>query len=297
MLGVVFFGLGNAIVVDTTLTGPQIAFWRYLVAAGIYSIIHLFTVGPLRWADLKVAAATGVALSLEIAFFFMSLKNTTVANTTLIGTMTPLVLFVVAARRFGEKVSRKVIAATAVAFLGVAAVVLGSSGSDDWSFYGDLLAAIALLLYALYFALGKVARQSLGGLTLQTHILLVGTPVLLAISLLQSGELVVPQGTEWRSVLGLVALPTTGHFLINWAHRYVTLTLTSLLTLGVPVVSVLAAVVFLGDSIGGLQLAGAAVVLMVLAYAIVETSRIDGTESAPQPAVSTGQQSKPSAPE
>lgn len=283
ILGVIFFGLGNVIVVDTSLTGPQVAFWRYLIASAIYCVIHLVAVGPLRWADMLVAAPTGIALGFEIALFFMSIKNTTVANTTLIGGMVPLVLFFVASRRFGESVSRQVIVATAVALIGVAAVVLGSSGSDDWSLYGDVLAVGALICYAAYFALGKVARESLGGITLQTHILLTGTPVLLIVSLLQSGELVVPQGNEWRHVFGLIALPTTGHFLINWAHRHVTLTLTSLLTLLVPVVSVLAAVVFLNDTITGLQLAGAAVVLSVLAYAVIETSRLDSTKPATKP--------------
>ena len=272
---VVLWSIGNLIVRGTDLTGPQIAFWRYLVAAFIYSVGHHVFVGPITWADFVKAAPTGIVLALEIAAFFVAIKNTTVANVTVIAALTPLLLFGVATHRFGERISFRVIAATILALVGVFAVVFGSSSGTTWDPVGDGLAVVALVLFAAYFTLGKIARSSLSGITLQTHSLIAGTPILLAVLVLDSGAAPVPSSGQWIYVMGLVVFPSTGHLLINWAHEHVTLTLMSLMTLGVPVISVIGARVFFDETVVAIQVAGIVLVLTVLAFAIVETSKVE----------------------
>lgn len=167
----------------------------------------------------------------------------------------PLLLFGVAARRFGERISYRVIAATVLAHLGVFAVVFGSSSGTTWDPVGDGLAVVALVLFSAYFTLGKIARSSLSGITLQTHSLIAGTPVLLAVLVLDSGGAPVPSSGQWIYVMGLIVFPSTGHLLINWAHEHVTLTLLSLMTLGVPVLSVIGASVFFDETVVAIQVA------------------------------------------
>ena len=272
---VFLWSIGNLIVRGTDLTGPQIAFWRYLVAAVVYSIGHLLFVGHLTWDDFLKAAPTGIVLALEITAFFVAIKSTTIANATVIGALTPLLLFGVATRRFGERISFRVIAATVLALVGVFAVVFGSSSGTTWDPIGDGFAVVALVLFAAYFTLGKIARSSLSGFTLQTHSLIAGTPILLAVLFLDSGGAPVPSSGQWIYVMGLVVFPSTGHLLINWAHEHVTLTLLSLMTLGVPVLSVIGASVFFDETVVAIQVAGIILVLAVLAFAIVETSKVE----------------------
>lgn len=272
---VVLWSIGNMIVRGTDLTGPQIAFWRYLMAAILYAIGHVVFVGPLRWRDFVVAAPAGITLSIEVAIFFVAIKTTTVANVTVIGALTPLLLFGVDARRFSERISVRVISATLVALVGVAAVVFGSVDATTWSPTGDALAFLALLFFAAYFAFGKVARESLSGITLQTHSLVAGVPILAIVFAIDSGGMPVPDRSQWWYALGLVVFPSTGHFLIGWAHAHVSLTLVSLMTLGVPVLSVVGAAVLYGERLVALQIFGIATVLAVLVFAIVETSTLD----------------------
>ncbi len=274
LVAVSFWSLGNLIVRGTDLTGPQIAFWRYLIAAVIYAIGHQVVVGPLRWSDFRVAAPMGVVLGLEIAAFFVAIKNTSVANVTVIGSMTPLLLLGVAMRRFDERVSRAVMVATVLALLGVAAVIFGSTAGFSINPLGDTLAVVALLLFAGYFVLGKVARETLSGITLQTHSLIAGVPVLFVVLLIDSGGIAVPTGSSWWSVLGLVAFPSTGHLLISWAHAHVSLTLLSLLTLIVPVFSTAGALVLFDETVTAIQVGGMALVLAVLSFAVVENSKL-----------------------
>ncbi len=280
LTAITFWSAGNLIVRGTELTGPQIAFWRYLIASIAYAIGHRIWVGPLRWSDFKTAAPVGITLALEIAAFFVAIKDTSVANATIIGALTPLLLFGVAARRFAERISLRLIITTIIALFGVAAVVFGADGSVGWNPRGDTLAVIALIFFAMYFALGKVARETLSGITLQTHSLLAGTPVLFVVFLLDSGGIPLPEGGQWFYVFGLIALPSTGHFLIGWAHEHVSLTLLSLMTLGVPVLSVIGARVLYNETLTATQVIGIVAVLAVLSFAIVETARIEAEDTA-----------------
>jgi drug/metabolite transporter (DMT)-like permease len=67
----------------------------------------------------------------------------------------------------------------------------------------------------------------------------------------------------------MVAIPGTGHLLMNWAHFKVPLALVSEMTLFSPVVSVaLAAVVLEGETVNPFQIGGMAVVLGALAVLV-----------------------------
>jgi drug/metabolite transporter (DMT)-like permease len=282
-LTVVLWSTGNLIVRDSPLTGPQIAFWRYLLAAIGYAAIHRAAVGPIRWTDMKKAAPTAIAISLEVVVFFVAIKRTTIANVTVIGALMPLLLFGVATKRFAERIPLRVIVATLVALLGVAAVVFGGPGGAEVQLGGDALAVVALLLFAAYFTFAKIARETMSAFTLQTHSLLIGVPIVFVVTVIDSRGLTVPRGGEWWHVAGLIAFPTTGHLLINWAHAHVSLTLSSLMTLGVPVLSILGAAVFFDETLVAPQVAGISLVLVVLGWAIVQTNRIrpEGTSTTP----------------
>jgi len=273
-VSVVFWSIGNLIVRDSALSGPQIAFWRYLLAAIGYAVVHRAVVGPLRWADMKQAAPTAIAISLEVVVFFVAIKETSVANVTVIGALMPVILFGVATRRFSEQIPLGVIVATVLSLFGVVAVVFGATDGAELRVAGDLLAVLALLLFAAYFVFAKVARESMSAFTLQTHSLIIGVPILFVVTVVDSGGLVQPVDREWLHVFGLIAFPTTGHLLINWAHGHVSLTLTSLMTLGVPVLSILGARVFFDETLSVVQTAGIALVLLVLSWAIIQTNRI-----------------------
>ena len=273
MVGVTTWAIGNLIVRDTELQGPRLALWRYIIAAVLYTGWHLWRVGPLSMSDARIAAPAAVAITLEIALFFTAIQRTTVANVTVIGSLVPLLLAGIAVRRYGERIPPAVVVASIIGLAGVAAVVYGSTAAVGWSLGGDALAVIALLFFAAYFVLGKEARRSLAAISLQTYTMLIGVPVLVVVCLLTIGTVAPPPADQWVYPIGLVALPTTGHLLVNWAHQHVTLTFTSLMTLAVPVLSAIGAWLAFREALTTMQVAGMAVVLTVLAFVVVEGER------------------------
>lgn len=273
MVGVTTWAIGNLIVRDTELQGSRLALWRYIIAAVLYTGWHLWRVGPLSMSQARIAAPAAVAITLEIALFFTAIQRTTVANVTVIGSLVPLLLAGIAVRRYGERIPPGVVVAAFIGLAGVAGVVYGSTAAVGWSLGGDALAVVALVFFAAYFVLGKEARRSLAAVTLQTYTMLIGVPVLVVVCLLTAGTVAPPPADQWIYPIGLVALPSTGHLLVNWAHQHVTLTFTSLMTLAVPVLSAAGAWLVFGEALTTMQVLGMAVVLMVLAFVVVEGER------------------------
>jgi len=153
---------------------------------------------------------------------------------------------------------------SAAAILGVGLVVFGSLDSPSWSPAGDALGACALVSWTFYFVLSKRAREQLGAIEYQSMSLVFSALVLLPIAVIFSGSL-DPGSGKWWWIPAMVAIPGTGHLLLNWAHARVPLGLVSQLTLVSPVVSVaLAAVALDGETVNTVQILGMAVVLGAL---------------------------------
>ncbi len=271
---VVFWATGNVIVRRVDLSGLQIAFWRIALLAGIYWLILIATGRRLTWEHFKASAPAGIAISLEIGAFFVAIKSTTVANTTIIGALQPIVLLFFGIHRFGERVTARLVAVSLTALLGVALVVFGSAAQPTWSPRGDLLAFVAMLLFAAYYLFAKSARYRVPALEFQTAVWVAGAIVILPFAVFDAGGIVVPAARHWWGLLAMVAIPGTGHLLMNWAHPRVNLSVSSLLTLGIPVLSTIGAALFLDESIIGWQIPGIAVVIAALSYTIRREAKL-----------------------
>jgi drug/metabolite transporter (DMT)-like permease len=255
--------------------GLVIGFHRLWIGALVTTAVFLASGRRLSVSLLRACLPGGIAFAADIALFFSALKLTTVANATVVGALQPALLLVVIGPLFGERVSRSYLGWTALAIGGVAVVMFGSSTTTAWSPGGDVLAVGALIAWTGYFVASKRARLRLGTLEYLTGLTIVAAAALAPVVLLRGGALAVPSAEDWAIVVLLaVASGGMGHFLMNWAHPHVPLSHISLLTLGVPVVSTVAATVILDEPLLPAQVLGMAVV--ILALAVVVTRRPAG---------------------
>ncbi len=150
----------------------------------------------------------------------------------------------------------------------VVLVMSSASSSSSWSLRGDLLAVVALVFFAAYFALAKEARTEVPALEFQACIWIVGVVVLFPVALVDAGGIDFPNVSNWIWLAALLAVPGTGHLLMNWSHSRVRLAVSSMLTLAVPVLTTIGGVVFLDQSVGAVQVVGIAVVLGALSLVV-----------------------------
>jgi drug/metabolite transporter (DMT)-like permease len=275
VVAVTSWGIGPVVVKGTDMPGLALSFYRLDLGALVTAIVLYASGRRLTWRLLIGAIPGGVAFGLDILLFFTAVKITTVADATIISALQPALVLLVVGRLFGERVRRGDVLLTVVAICGVGVVVFASRQAVGRSLSGDLLAVLALGAWTWYFVAVKKARQRFAALEYQTALAIVAAVVVTPVVFVSGQSLHVPDAGTWALLALTILLGASGHFLMNWAHAYTKLMLTSLLTLASPVISVAAAAVFLGEPVLAAQVLGMAVVLASLGIVVARSTASD----------------------
>ena len=262
----VAFGVNNVIVRTTNFSGVVTASYRLFLGIALLAA-YLWATGRRPTLEaLRVAVLPGIAYGGSILFFFSAFKETSIANATLIAALQSGVSLTLVGRFFGERVRLPELLLTLAATGGVALVILGGEAGGAGDIHGDLLAVRGMLSNTVYFVLGKRARErsDVPAGSFQLGLLTIAAVMTVPVVAL-SGTVPTPDGGDWIRLLALAVGGTLGHLGVNWAHRHVTLTTASLLTLAVPVVSSSVAWFVLDEFLSALQWVGAGVTLVSLA--------------------------------
>ncbi len=278
LIAVSAWGLSGVIAKDIDMGALAIGGYRFT----IYGLV----VGALMWVrgtriDRRVMRESmwgGIALGTDVALFFSAVKLTTIANATVIGAMQPVVVSIVAARFFGERIHRRDMVLGGVALVGVVLVVFGATGSAGWSLTGDLLAAGALLSWSAYFIFSKRAKSRITSNEYTVGAALWTGAINFPLALAFGQSLAWPSFDSWIGLLVLAfGAGILGHSLMNWSIQQIPLWISSTFTLLIPVVSASAAWVFLDESLTGLQILAMGIVLAALAGIVGRQSGIGAT--------------------
>jgi drug/metabolite transporter (DMT)-like permease len=265
-LAVFAWGFGPLFVKGIDASFNTIVFWRVLVGTAVATAFAYLTGGRITWRLLLVAFPAGVCFALSFIFGFASFQQTSIVNATLIPALQPVLVLLLAARWFGERRSRADVAFAALALAGVVVVVAGAS-ADGASLEGNVYAVLNLLVFTGYFLLGKRIREAdVHSWSLLAAVFISALVVVVPWSLVTAHDLDAIRGADWLLLLGLVLVPgMVGHGLMTWAHHYVDVSITSMMTLANPVVSITGAWIIYDQDLTVQQMAGGAVVLAALA--------------------------------
>jgi drug/metabolite transporter (DMT)-like permease len=294
-VAIVAWGASGVLVKAIDMDAIAISFYRFTIYALLLVAFMTARSGsiPLTWRILRGSMAGGICLGLDVILFFTAVKTTNVVNATTIGAMQPLVLAVFAVKMFGERIHPREIAAAAVALTGVVIIVVASSGTPEWSGAGDLAAVGALFSWSGYFLFSK---RSKGVLSSAEYT--VGTGVWTAAMALPAGflfqqDMSLPSSDDWLPLLALVlGAGVLGHSAMNWSLVRIPLWIGSMFTLLIPVVSSIAAWIWLDEALTAVQLAAMGLVLAALGFVVHSQSRT-GSSAVPatagaSPAESSG---------
>ena len=280
-VAVMSWGFGGVLVKLMSISGLSLAFYRlwfgFLLMLAIVVVARRL---PTR-SDLRRAAPAGMLFGVNVVFFFTAVRLTTVANANLIGALQPAIVLMVAGPLFGEKSGAREAIWTAVSIVGVATVIVGGAGSPAWNPAGDALALCALLTFTGYFLISKHVRASMGTLEYMVGVQLFAALVVTPIALMPPGHVDVLERLDWAYLAIIVFATGIGaHILVNWAHRYVDVSISSLMMLLVPVVAGVAAWVILDESLTAVQIAGSMVTLGAILVIVRGTSRAGEPQAA-----------------
>jgi drug/metabolite transporter (DMT)-like permease len=256
----------NVIVKIVRAPALTLAFYRLWMGVVIMLLVVRVTGRRLTWSTLRRAAPSGVLFGLNLALFFSALKRTSVADVLILAALQPALTLFVAGPLFGERVTVHEVFWTSVSLGGVVLVILGSSGTPAWSLEGDLLAGGALLAWTTYWLLSKRVRVDVPAIEYMTAVT-IGAAIFMTPVWVVSGQSRTMRWQDWAWVLLFVGGAQAGHSLLAWSHAQVDISISSLLILAEPVISPLAALLFLGEPLPALSIGGG--LLAVLAVGVV----------------------------
>jgi drug/metabolite transporter (DMT)-like permease len=271
------WGLGGVLGKSVGASGLVVSFYRLWMGAVLLNLVLVVMRRRLTWDVLKWSWLGGVCFGLNVALYFTSVRMTSIANVAIIGSLTPVIVFPIAVKWMGERVTRKAIVCSALAIAGVVVVVLAGGSSGQRALSGDLLAVVNLVSWAAFFLVTKHARKGVGTLEYLAAMTLVAALTVTPIALLTGQDFGSVEGLGWLWLVLLVLIPgAAGHGLMTWAHAHVDVSTSSVLVLGEPVLATIAAAVFLSESVNAVQMLGMAGVVAALAVlAVAESDTVE----------------------
>ncbi|MET0460430.1 MAG: DMT family transporter [Ilumatobacteraceae bacterium] len=290
---VVIWGLGppvTKLITAPPLVSVSVRFW---LSVPIIWALTYATGGRVRVDTLRRTALAGVLFGINLAFVFTALQHSSVAVLSVIQTLQPGVVLLVAGSWLGERATRWHVTWTAVGVLGVVVAILGGKPEVRGDALGVVFGVTAMLTFTAYYLINRRVRSTTAiapmewmcGVTLFAAIAI--TPVALATS--SADDYRQLAGADWLYLVFVaVVVGIVGHTMMSWAHKFIPAARSSLFLLAMNVVAIAAAWPLHDEPVTPMQAVGGVVVLGAVAAVLsrpasVQVVPLTETPAAPIP--------------
>lgn len=255
---------------DAGMTADSVLFFRYLFAIPILaSMLKIRGRGfKVNLRQGSILAALGIVFALSSLTLFLSYNymDAGIASTLLF--VYPLLVAVIMALFFREKMSVQMILCLVTALVGIALLYRGADGAT-LSLTGTLLVFGSSLSYAIYIvAVNRSGLDHVPTLKLTFYVLLFGLTLFLARVLMQGELQCPPHWYLWGNLLALALFPTAISLLCTTqAIQYIGSTPTAILGALEPVTAVFFGITVFGEVVTPRNALG--MVLIIVSVTIV----------------------------
>ena len=192
--------------------------------------------------DLKIVFLAGAFLAVHFATWISSLNYTTISNSVVLVSTSPLWVGVLTPLLFKEKIRRLTVLSVFISIVGCAIIGSGDFSGGARALKGDFLALIGGFCAAGYLILGRTLRQRLSLLAYISLCYTSAAVILWVIVLLMGLPISGFSSQTLWAIWGMALISQIiGHSSYNWALRYCSTTLVALSFLGEPVGSTILA--------------------------------------------------------
>jgi drug/metabolite transporter (DMT)-like permease len=269
VVGAIAIGASPIFVRLSELGPSATAFWRVALAL---PVLFLWTEvadrrertarRPSGYGDLLALVLAGLFFTGDIALWHWAVGLTSVANSTLLVNLAPAFVAFGGWLLFNERFNAGLAAGLAVALAGAALLVGWDLASDPQNILGDAAAVVAAVFYASYILTIYRLRSRFSTGTIMVLSGAVTCVALLPITILSGETLFATTASGWTILLGVALLSHAGgQGLIAYALAGLPVAFSSVGLLLQPVAAAVLAWMILGETLGGWQAIGGAVVL------------------------------------
>lgn len=216
---------------------------------------------------------SGFFLAMHFALWFGSLKLTTVASSTIILTLQPLVALVGGFLIYRERTSRSSFVLIGIAIIGAVMIGWGDIGLSQKAIIGDILSFLSVIAVVSYLLIGQRIVKKVSHWVYSFCVFSFATIVLIIYNAIVRAPFAGYESREWGIFLLLAIFPTLSHVIFNWLLNYVNTTTISMAVLGEPVGATILAALLLGEMVTSWQLVGGLFVLLGVFLFLIQQRR------------------------
>jgi len=275
---VLTFSVGPVLVAASTATAPVFAFWRgwLTILATVAGMALLKRARKGKWPNgrqWRPPIIAGCLNGIATLLFIEAIKLTSVAGTTLIYQINPVLVALWAIPLFGERPGMRFRLWTMVAILGSIVVILGDSSGPEGNPLGVAMAGVSVILYSIQMVITKAGRRTVDTIPMHLIMIFSGTVFVTLFALATGQDFLDMTRADALSVAGIVLLPSgLGALLFIWAIRWLPANIPPLINLPIPFLAGALAWLVLGETITVAHLIGGVVMLVGIGAALLSAS-------------------------
>ena len=239
------------------LPGPQIAFVRFLIGLGACAAAR--TRVRMRANNKVGLVMRGAYGGAAVLFYFIGIAHLPVGIATLLNYTAPVFTAIYAALFLGESITRATLGALGLTSVGVVMVMQGTAPAGSLAFGPwQLVGVLSAMLSGAAVATIREVRKTDGSWEIFTAFCVAGAAISAGPAL---HGWVSPTPREWGILVVVGLTSVVGQLLMTHSLRYVRAAVGGVIIQLTPVTSLALGWFILGDRIGGLAIAGAALTL------------------------------------
>ncbi|WP_240762197.1 DMT family transporter [Paenibacillus thalictri] len=206
--------------------------------------------------------ASGAALGMHFLFWMGSLRYTSVASSTVLLSIEPVLVMLGAYIVYKHKSTLKAAIGMALAVFGAMMTSWGDMGLSLQALQGDLLSLLGAAAVAVHMIIGQKLRQSISSFVYSISVFIAAAAVFAVYNAVCGISFYPYSAREWGIFMLLAIVPTVfGHVLFNWLLQYVKAASVSMSVLGEPIGAALLAYWLLGETVQPFQIVSGIVLI------------------------------------
>ena len=236
LIATVFLATSGIFVRQISLSPLNIGFYRILFS--------MFLLYPMVRKNLKILSKkdwillilSGAALGGDIAFCNIAYAYTSIANVSLLTNMTAFIVVPVSYFIFKEKIPKMFFPGAIIAVTGVVILIKGKAEAGSSGYFGDFLAIVACIMYALFLLISYRVRDHVDSSTIMFVGGFGGLIATLVPALAVEGFEIPSTLKDFGLLLGLaICMQLIGHNLVSYCQGKLSANLTCIVGLTQPV--------------------------------------------------------------
>ncbi len=277
-IGILAISLGSILIRLTDDVHPvMIATYRLLFSSII--LIPIFRIKKLSFRGLSskewfLCVISGVFLALHFITWVSSLQYTSVANSVVLVTMSPIFVGFFSYLLLKEKLSKNLIIGIFISIAGslILTLSMGQTSILQASnpILGNILALLGAITVSFYIIIGSIIRKKYDLITYITIVYSIAAIVLLFTSFALNLSFAGYKTTSYVYMLLMAILPQMiGHTTFNWALKHLKSSMVAITTMGEPVGATIMAYFIFNETLNVSQISG----IILIFFAIYLASK------------------------